>query len=104
MNWLGDSINAIKENTETLLEAGRDVGLEINAEETKYVIMSCHQNSTQNQNIRIAGESFQNVAKFKYFGTTLTNKNDIHDEIKSRLNSENACYYSVQNLLSSRPI
>jgi hypothetical protein len=34
-------------------------------------------------------------------GTTLTNQNDIHDEIKSRLNSGNACYYSIQNLLSS---
>jgi hypothetical protein len=84
----------------TLLEASRDIGPEINAEKTKYMIMSRHPNSGQNQNIRTANESFENVAKFKYSGTTLTKQNDIHDEIKSRLNSGNTCYYSVQNLLS----
>jgi hypothetical protein len=104
VNLLGDSVNIIKENTETLLEATRDIGLEINAEKTKYMIMSRHPNSGPNQNIRTANELFENVAKFKYLGTTLTNQNDIHDVIKSRLNSGNACYYSVQNLLSSRLI
>jgi hypothetical protein len=88
-------------NTETLLEASRDVGLEINAKKTKYMIMSHHQNSGQNQNLRIANESFENVVKFKYLRMTLTNQNYIHDEIKSRLNLGNAYYYSVQNLLSS---
>jgi hypothetical protein len=63
--------------------------------------MSCHPNSVQNENIRIANELFKNVAKFKYLGMTLRNQNDIHDELKSGLNLGNACYYSVQNLLSS---
>jgi phage gp29-like protein len=102
VNFLGDGVNTIKENSKTLLEATRDIGLEINAEETKYMIMSLHPNSGQNQNIRIANEWSENVAKFKYLGTTLTNQNDIHDEIKSKLNWGNASYYSVQNLLSSR--
>jgi hypothetical protein len=98
---LDNSINTIKENTETLLEASRYVGLEINAEKTKYMIACFHPNPRQNQNIRIANESFENVAKFKYLRVILTNQNDIHDEIKSRLNSGNACCYSVKKFLSS---
>jgi hypothetical protein len=51
--------------------------------------------------MRIANESFENVAKFKYWGTTLTDKNDIHDEIKCTLNSGDASNYSFRSLLPS---
>jgi hypothetical protein len=51
------------------------------------MIVSRHPNSGQNQNIKIANDWFEKVAKFKYLGTTLRNQNNIHDEIKNRLNS-----------------
>jgi hypothetical protein len=90
VNLLSSSVNTIKQNSEALLEASRDIGLEVNAGKTKYMIMSNHRNSGQNQNIRIANESFENAEKFKYLGLTLKSQNDIHDKIKSRLNLGNA--------------
>jgi hypothetical protein len=101
---LGDSVNTVKDNSETLLGVIRDFGLEINAGKTMYMIMSRNPNSGQNQNLRIANESFENVARFKHLGTTITNQNDIRDEIKSRLISGNTFSYSVQNILFSRLI
>jgi hypothetical protein len=50
---------------------------------------------------KIGNKSFERVEGFKYLGTTLTNRNSIQEEIKSRLKSGNACYHSVQDLLSS---
>jgi hypothetical protein len=74
INLLGNSINTIKENRETFLWASRDDGLAINAEKTKYIIMSHHKNLGQNQNIRIGNELFQNVVKFKYLRVTFMMK------------------------------
>jgi hypothetical protein len=54
------------------------------------------------QSIKTANRSFEDVAKFKYLGKTLTDQSYMHEEIKSTLNSGNAWYHSVQSLLSSR--
>jgi hypothetical protein len=66
------------------------------------MLQSHHQNVGQNREIKIANRSFANVSQFRYLETTVTNQNLIQEEIKRRLNSGNACYHSVQNLLSSR--
>jgi hypothetical protein len=82
--------------------ASKEISLEVSAEKTKYMVMSRNQNSGHNHNINVDNASFERVEELKYLGATLTNKNSIHEEIKSRLKSGNACYHSVQNLSSSR--
>jgi hypothetical protein len=64
--------------------------------------MSRHLTAGQSNDIRVANKSFEKMAKFKYLGATLTDQNCIHEKIRSRLNSGNACFHAVQNLLSSR--
>jgi hypothetical protein len=66
------------------------------------MLLSRQQNVCQDWDIKIANRSFENVSQFKYLGATVTNQNFIKEDIKRRLNSGNACYQSVQNLLSSR--
>ena len=66
------------------------------------MITSRRQNVIQNQNIVIGKVSFENVEKFRYLGVTVTNTNDIREEIKRRINMGNACYFSFEKILSSR--
>ena len=85
----------------TLVFATKEIGLEVNVDRTKYMVMSRDQNSGRSYNMKINTSSFERAEQFKYLGTTLTDQDSIEEEIKGKLKSGNACYYSVQNLLSS---
>ncbi|KAJ4442563.1 hypothetical protein ANN_04150 [Periplaneta americana] len=101
VNMLGENPQTIRGNAEILLEASKAIGLEVKPEKTKYMIMSRDQNILRNGTIKIGDLSFEEVEKFKYLGSTITNINDTREEIKRRINMGNACYYSVEKLLSS---
>ena len=62
--------------------ASKENGLEVNAEKTKYIVMSQDQNAGQIHSVRTDNSTFERV-EFKYLGTTLTNQKSIAEEIKS---------------------
>jgi hypothetical protein len=95
VNLLGDNIDTIKKNTETLIDVSKDVGLEINVEKTKHMLLPHYRNADQNRDTEIANRLFENLSLFRYLGTAVTNQNMIQTEIKGRRNSVNACYHSV---------
>ena len=98
---LGGSIHTLKENAEDLVAATREIGLEVSADKTEYMVTSRDQNAGRIHSVRIDNSTFERVEVFKYLGIILTNQNSIPEDFKSRLRSGNACYHSVQNLLSS---
>jgi hypothetical protein len=76
------SNSTINKNTQTLIDASKEVGLEVNVEKTKYMLVSRGQNAGQNREIKIGNRSFETVSQFKYLGTRVTNQNLIQEEIK----------------------
>jgi hypothetical protein len=96
VNIVGENIDTIQKNKVALLDAGKEVGLEVKPEKTK--LRPPCQKAVQRHCIKKANSSFLDVITLKYLGRTLTDQNCIHENIKSTLNSGNVCYHSVQSL------
>ena len=101
VNILGGIVHPVKKNAEALVAATKEIGLEVNAHKTKYMTVSRDQNAGRFHSMKMDNSPIESVEEFKYLGTNLTNQNYIQEEIKSRMKLGNACYHSVQNLLSS---
>jgi hypothetical protein len=96
-NVLGGSIHTIKKNTEDLVVVIKEIGLEVNADKTKYMVKSQDQDAGRSHNINIDDSSFGRAEQFRRLETAATNQNSMQEEIKSRLKSGNGCYYLAQN-------
>ena len=75
--------------------ASKEIGLEINADKTKYMVMSRDQNAGQCHSMKMDSSSFERVEEIRYLGTNLTNEISIQEDIKSILLSGNASYHSA---------
>jgi len=89
VNILGGSIHTIKKNTEALVVIGKETGLEVDDESTKYMIMSRGQNAVRSHNMKTVNSSFEKVEDFIFLGAILKNKNFIQEGIKRRLKPGN---------------
>ena len=73
----------MKENVEALLVATKEIGLEVNADKTKYMVMSRVRNAGRGHSVKIANSSVERVEEFKYVGTTLTDQNYIQEKLRA---------------------
>ena len=101
VNISDECLRNIKKNTEAFLFASEETGQKVNADKSKYMVMSQDQNAGVSHRTKTDNSSFEMVEEFKYLRTILADQIPIQEEIKSRLKPGNACYHSVHSLLSA---
>ena len=76
---MGGSVHTVKKNAEAVIVTSKEIGLEVNADKTKYMVISRDQNAGRSYSIRTDSSSFESVEDFKYLGTNLANQISIQE-------------------------
>jgi hypothetical protein len=98
LNLIGDSMEIVEQNINTLIEGAKLVGLKINQDKTK--VMELLPNGEEN--VVINDYTFEKVKEFKYLGITITNKNDWSTEIISRILKAERAYFALHTFFKSK--
>ena len=70
VNIMRGSVHTLKKNIDILVDLSKEIGLDLYADKTRYMVMSRDVNAGRCQNIKIDNSSFESVEQFKYLGTT----------------------------------
>lgn len=97
---IGSSRIDVEMRTADLIKAAEPIGLKVNQEKTKYLVVSREERALDD--MLVDGYVFQQVTDFKYLGTNINNRNNMHNEIKLRIASGNKGYYALAKLLKSK--
>lgn len=95
---MGVTREEVAQITERLLKASMSMGLYVNENKTKYMVMS--RTNLNINDLLVNNWKFKAVNNFKYLGSNVNDKNNMHQEINERTTNENRCYYSIIKLSS----
>lgn len=101
---LGNNLEEIEECMTRIEEKARKVGLKVNQEKTKYMIVRKDISTPITPHIRINNKEYETVENFKYLGVLINENNQIEPELNARLNSANRSFFSMNNILKSTSV
>jgi len=97
---LGNMQEKITYSLSKLIEASKNMGLCINEENTKLMILS--RRNVDQSNLKVGSMHFEKVDNFKYLGVNIKSSNNMHREKKEKISKGNRCYFSINKLLRSK--
>lgn len=96
----GNTREEFQMNLKKLMKASKNMDLVVNAEKTKYMIVT--RGSEDSYNLKVDNNEFEHVKEFKYLGVTFNKKNIMHEEIDLRMKAANRCNFPIENLFKSK--